>query len=382
MQLSDIRRHTPITQEYAYFQSSGFSPKMELVIEETNHWAHFQNSGGAAPGIHEKMLDGFEATRDKVAQSMNADSDEIVLGENTTIGINIVANGINWEPGDNVILSDKEHPGNRITWYSHVHRYGIELRFLEVVHDEEQMLEQFERLLDERTRVVSISHVCRRTGQRLPARALVDLAHDRGVPVLLDGPQTYGAIPVDMRALDCDFYAFSGHKYIMAPQGTGGFYVRKDRIPWIQPSWVGSHSQKDFDLVGGLTLLDEAKRFEFGTRNLADQIGFGKALDYWSEIGWEKVFSYIAGYTDRMKSSLQEVPGLTLHTPLPFEKSSGIVTFSLGGYSSAEILEHLKERKVLVAPLELDGTMIRVSTHVFNNGDDLERLVTGLQAMA
>ena len=381
MQLSDIRRLTPITQEYAYFQSSGFSPKMEPVIEETNRWAHFQNSGGAAPGIHEKMLDGFEATRDKVAQSMNADSDEIVLGENTTIGINIVANGINWEPGDNVILSDKEHPGNRITWYSHVHRYGIELRFLEVVHDEEQMLEQFERLLDERTRVVSISHVCRRTGQRLPARALVDLAHDRGVPVLLDGAQAYGAIPVDMRALDCDFYAFSGHKYIMAPQGTGGFYVRRDRIPWVQPSWIGSHSQKDFDLVGGLTLLDEAKRFEFGTRNLADQIGFGKALDYWSEIGWEYVFTYISGYTDRMKSSLQEVPGLTLHTPLPYDKSSGIVTFSLDGYSSAEILERLKERKVLVAPLELDGTMIRVSTHVFNNGDDLKRLVTGLQAM-
>ena len=287
MQLSDIRSLTPITQEYAYFQSSGFSPKMEPVIEETNRWAQFHNAGGAAPGINEKMLAGFEATRDKVAQSMNADSDEIVLGENTTIGINIVANGINWQAGDNVILSDKEHPGNRITWYSHVQRYGIELRFLEVVHDEEQMLAQFERLLDERTGVVSISHVCRRTGQRLPARALVDIAHDRGVPVLLDGAQAYGAVPVDMRELDCDFYAFSGHKYIMAPQGTGGFYVRRDRIPWIQPSWIGSHSQKDFDLVGGLTLLDEAKRFEFGTRNLADQLGFGKALDFWAEIGYE-----------------------------------------------------------------------------------------------
>lgn len=381
MQLPDIRRLTPITQEYAYFQSSGFSPKTEPVIEETNRWARFHNAGGAAPAVHEEMLKGFEATRDKVAQSMNAASDEIVLGENTTIGINIVANGINWQAGDNVILSDKEHPGNRITWYSHVHRYGIELRFLEVVHDEEQMLEQFERLLDERTRVVSISHVCRRTGQRLPARALIDLAHDRDTPVLLDGAQAYGAVPVDMRELDCDFYAFSGHKYIMAPQGTGGFFVRRDRIPWIQPSWIGSHSQKDFDLVGGLTLLDEAKRFEFGTRNLADQIGFGKALDCWAEVGWEKVFSYIAGYTDRMKSSLRDVPGLTLHTPLPYEKSSGIVTFSLEGYTSAEILERLKERKVLVAPLELDGSMIRVSTHVFNNEDDLERLVAGLEAM-
>ena len=382
MQLSDIRRLTPITQEYAYFQSSGFSPKMEPVIEETNRWARFHNAGGAAPGINEKMLDGFEATRDKVARSMNADSSEIVLGENTTIGINIVANGIDWRAGDNVILSDKEHPGNRITWYSHVRRYGIELRFLQVVHDEEQMLGQFEQLVNARTRIVSISHVCRRSGQRLPARALIDIAHDRGVPVLLDGAQAYGAIPVDMRALDCDFYAFSGHKYIMAPQGTGGFYVRQDRIAWIQPSWIGSHSQKDFDLVGGLTLLDEAKRFEFGTRNLADQIGFGKALDYWAEIGWEKVYAYIGGYTDRVKAALLTLPGLTLHTPLPYEKSSGIVTFSLDGHTSAEIQERLKQEKVLVAPLELDGTMIRVSTHAFNNQEDLERLVAGLRRMS
>ena len=382
MQLSDVRRLTPITQKYAYFQSSGFSPKMEPVIEETNRWAQFQNAGGAAPGIHEKMLEGFEATREKVAQSMNADADEIVLGENTTIGINIVANGINWQAGDNVILSDKEHPGNRITWYSHVHRYGIELRFLEVVHDEEEMLGQFERLLDKRTRVVSISHVCRRTGQRLPARALADLAHDRDIPVLLDGAQAYGAIPVDMRELDCDFYAFSGHKYIMAPQGTGGFYVRRDMIPWVQPSWIGSHSQKDFDLVGGLTLLDEAKRFEFGTRNLADQIGFGKALDYWAEIGWENVFTYIAEYTYRLKEALLEVPGLRLHTPLTYEKSSGIVTFGLEEFTSAVILEHLGKSKVLVAPLELDGSMIRVSTHVFNNEDDLKRLIAGVKGMS
>jgi len=381
MQLTDVRRLTPITQEYAYFQSSGFSPKMEPVIEETNRWARFQNAGGAAPGINEKMLEGFEATREKVARSMNAGSGEIVLGENTTIGINIVANGIDWRAGDNVILSDKEHPGNRITWYSHVKRYGIELRFLQVVHDEEQMLDQFEQLLDERTRIVSVSHVCRRTGQRLPGRAMVDSAHERGVPVLLDGAQAYGAIPVDVRALDCDFYAFSGHKYIMAPQGTGGFYVRRDRIPWIQPSWIGSHSQKDFDLVGGLTLLDEAKRFEFGTRNLADQAGWGKALDCWEEIGWEKVFAYIRNYTDRAKAALQTVPGLTLHTPLPYDRSSGIVTFSLDGFTSAEIQEHLTQQKVLVAPLELDGTMIRVSTHVFNNEEDLDRLVAGLRRL-
>ena len=381
MKLHDVRRLTPITQEYAYFQSSGFSPKMEPVIEETTRWARFHNAGAVAPGVHDKVLNAFEETREKVARSIHADADEIVLGENTTIGINIVANGIDWQPGDNVILSDKEHPGNRITWYSHVRRYGIELRFLPVVHDEEVMLDAFLPLLDARTRVVSISHVCRRTGQRLPVRPLIDMAHNRDVPVLLDGAQSYGAITVDMRALDCDFYAFSGHKYIMAPQGTGGFYVRRDRIEWLKPSWIGSHSQKDFDNEGGLTLLDEAKRFEFGTRNLADQVGFGYALDCWQEIGWSNVFAYIQEYTDRTKAALQGVPGLVLHTPLSYEKSSGIVTFSIPGHTAAEIQERLLEEKVLVSPLEKDGALIRVSTHVFNDEGDLARLVAGIESV-
>jgi selenocysteine lyase/cysteine desulfurase len=381
MKLHDVRRLTPITQEYAYFQSSGFSPKMEPVIEETARWARFHNAGAVAPGVHDKVLNAFEGTREKVARSINADTDEIVLGENTTIGINVVANGIDWQPGDNVILSDKEHPGNRITWYSHVRRYGIELRFLPVVHDEEVMLDAFLPLLDARTRVVSISHVCRRTGQRLPVRPLIDMAHNRDVPVLLDGAQSYGAITVDMRALDCDFYAFSGHKYIMAPQGTGGFYVRRDRIEWLKPSWIGSHSQKDFDNEGGLTLLDEAKRFEFGTRNLADQVGFGYALDCWQEIGWSNVFAYIQEYTDRTKAALQGVPGLVLHTPLSYEKSSGIVTFSIPGHTAAEIQERLLEEKVLVSPLEKDGALIRVSTHVFNDEGDLARLVAGIESV-
>ncbi|MEM7125331.1 MAG: aminotransferase class V-fold PLP-dependent enzyme [Chloroflexota bacterium] len=381
MNISHVRELTPVTQEYAYFQTSGFSPKMDPIIDEAVKWTRFHNAGPAAPGIHSKVLDLFEEARGKVGKAINATADEIVLGENTTIGINIVANGIDWQPGDNVILTNHEHPGNRIPWYNFITRYGVELRFVSVVHDEEQMLDEFEQLIDERTQVASISHVCRRIGQRLPVHRMIEIAHQTDVPVLLDGAQSFGAIPVDVRELNCDFYAFSGHKYIMAPQGTGGFYVRPDRIEWLKPSWIGSHSQKDFDLVGGMELLDEAKRFEFGTRNLADQIAFGKALDIWEEIGWENVFRYLADYTDRMKAALLEIPGLVLETPMPYEQSSGIVTFSLPGHGSLDIHGHLQALGVIVSPLEKDTAMIRVSTHVFNNENDLERLLDGVRQL-
>ena len=206
------------------------------------------------------------------------------------------------------------------------------------------------------------------------------LAHQHDIPVLWDGAQSYGALPIDVKALDCDFYTFSGHKYIMAPQGTGGCYIRRDRIEWVKPSWIGSHSQKDFDLVGGLTLLDEAKRFEFGTRNLADQGGFGKALDIWQEIGWDNVFAAIESYTDRMKAALVAVPGVVLETPRPYAKSAGIVTVSVPGFTSAGLYASLLEHeRILVSPLEHDTAMIRISTHVFNTDEEIDRLVSGIQ---
>lgn len=380
MNVADMRRLTPATENYAYFQTSGFSPKPEPVIEEVVRLTRFYSQGPAIPGIYTKMLEILEATRAKVAQSLNATADEIILTENTTIGINIVANGIDWQAGDNLILSTHEHPGNRIPWYNFIKRYGVQLRFLTVHEDDEQMLDELERLIDGRTRLLSLSHVSRRTGLRFPAQAITALAHRHDIPVLWDGAQSYGAIPVDVKALDCDFYTFSGHKYIMAPQGTGGCYMRRDRIEWVKPSWIGSHSQKDFDLVGGLTLLDEAKRFEFGTRNLADQGGFGKALDLWQAIGWDNVFAAIEAYTDRMKAALLAIPGIVLETPLPYAKAAGIVTISVPGFTSAGLYASLLEHeRILVSPLEHDTSMIRISTHVFNTDEEIDRLVSGIQ---
>ncbi|MFZ4656737.1 MAG: aminotransferase class V-fold PLP-dependent enzyme [Caldilineaceae bacterium] len=380
MNVTDIRRLTPAIENYAYFQTSGFSPKPEPVIDEVVRLTRFYSQGPALPGVYNKLQEVLEATRAKVAQSLNATADEIVLGENATIGINIVANGIAWQPGDNLILTTHEHPGNRIPWYNLIKRYGVQLRFLHVYEDDERMLDELEKLIDSRTRLLSLSHVSRRTGVRFPAQAITALAQRHGIPVLWDGAQSYGAIPVDVKALDCDFYTFSGHKYIMAPQGTGGCYIRRDRIEWVKPSWIGSHSQKDFDLVGGLTLLDEAKRFEFGTRNLADQGGFGKALDLWQEIGWGNVFAAIAAYTDRMKAALIAIPGVILETPLPYAKSAGIVTISVPGFTSAGLYASLLDHeRILVSPLEHDTSMIRISTHVFNTDEEIDRLVNGIR---
>ncbi len=380
MELSDVRRLTPAVQNIAYFCTSDFSPKPDVVVDEVARWLEFQNQGPALPHVAAKMNELFEKTRAKVAEAFHADSTEIVLGENTTVGINVVANGFDWEAGDNIVLSNEEHPGNLIPWYNIARRHGVELRFAHVAEDYAQFLEEFGSLLDERTRVVSISHISRYTGLRFPVREIIELAHGQDVPVLLDGAQALGSIPVDVRDLDCDFYAFSGHKYIMAPQGTGGLYVRRDRVDWLKPSWIGSHSEREFDMQGNYELWDEAKRFEFGTRNLADQTGLTKALEMWESIGWNKIFNYIREYSDRLKAALAAVPGMVLSTPREFEKSSGIVTFEIPGQEAASISSGLLEvEKILVSPVDYTSERIRVSTHVFNTEEETDRLVAGLK---
>ncbi len=377
---SEVQSMLPDLDGFAYFQTSGFSPKLTPIIDEVIRSLRIQSRGPALPFVARKLQQQMQETRSKVADTINATPVEIVLTENTTIGINIVANGIDWKPGDNVLLSTHEHPGNRLTWYNLTGRYDVELRFAPLYNDHSRTLEEMDRLIDDRTRLVSVSHVSRRTGLRLPGRAICDLAHAKDTPVLYDGAQSFGAIPIDVRDLDCDFYSFCGHKYTMAPQGTGGLYIRKDRIEWLKPSWIGSHSQKSFDQDGNMDLLDEARRFEFATRSVPDQAGFGKALDIWAGFGWDKVFAGIAAYTDRMKSALSEIPDLVLETPLAYDDSSGIVTFHVPGLEAGSLAESLQQQeKVLVSPLEFAAESTRVSTHVFNSDEDLERLTSGIR---
>jgi len=382
MDIEAIRNLTPSLADCAYFQTGGFAPKPTPVIDEVIHWLRVGSRGPAISEVAQALQAALEEARSAVARTLGAHADEVMLNENTTVGINIVANGIDWRPGDNVILSDHEHPGNRIPWYNIGTRCGVELRFLRINNDPAELLAQFEALLDGRTRIASLSHVSRRTGVRLPATELGEIAHRHAVPVLLDGAQAFGAIPVDVHALGCDFYTCSGHKYIMGPQGTGAFYVRRDMLEWLKPSWIGSHSQETMDFDGHMTLKASARRFEFATRNIADQAGFRKAVEQWEAVGWENVFRAIASYTTEMKRRLSELPGLEIITPLPYERSAGIVTFRIPGVPSSTICSKLWEHeRVLVAPLDRDDEMVRVSTHAFNTTQECDRLVAGLRRL-
>ena len=338
---------------------------------------YFHNQGPAIGWIHQAMEDMIEETRRTVAEHLGAEPEEIMLNENATIGINIVAYGIEWKAGDNIILSDQEHPGNRVVWFQLRKRYGIEIRIVQLCNDYDTLLARLKALIDRRTRLISISHVSRETGLRLPATELSRIAHTYGVPILFDGAQAFGAIPVNLHQIGCDFYTCSGHKYIMGPQGTGAFFVKRDRLEWLQPSWLGSHSEKVLDKAGHVELKDSAKRFEFSTHNLADVAGFRYALEMWDRIGWTNVYKYLEAYTTWLKQELVKIPSLRLLTPMEYEHSAGIISFEIPNYNASCVVRSLYEaERVLVAAI--NDQIVRASVHVFNTEEDGRRLLAGL----
>ena len=347
--------------------------------------------GMGRPEVSEQLYfsgSQMELARAAVAAALGADADEIMLNEAAGVGINVVANGIDWAPGDAVIITDHEHPSNLVPWWALAQRRGIEV---ERVADElpgsaddprpnpdAAILAGLERVLASRgprARLLSFSHVSRRTGARLPAREMTALAHKHGCRVLIDGAQAFGAIPVDVKALGCDYYTVNGHKYCMGPTGTGAVYIAHDKLDTVLPSWVGCHGEVPGteEALDGFELLPSARRFEFGSRNISDHAGWRAALEVWHGVGWPRVFDAIAELTGYVKARLQTIEGLTVSTPAAYEASSTIVAFAIEGLAGEEIVRRCQERGVLIAASE--GRAARLSAHVYNTAAEVDRLV-------
>ena len=232
-------------------------------------------------------------------------------------------------------------------------------------------------------RIVSLSHVSRRSGRVIPAPSLSRLCAQAGVPLLLDGAQAFGAIPVDVAALGCDFYVLSGHKYILGPQATGALYVRHDRLDWLRPSWLGSRSQQTMDQHGGLVLQPSARRFEFGTRNIGDIAGFRRALHMIDAIGWPAWFAAIAERVATTIAALAPLPGVVIETPMLAEQRGGMVCLRVAGLTGSEVYHALLERAhILVSPFEPGTATVRVSLHGFTTDHEIERLASAIAALS
>jgi cysteine desulfurase / selenocysteine lyase len=352
-----VRRDFPVLAEHVHgglplvwLDNAATTQKPSAVMSRLDYFYSHENSNvhRAAHEMAARATDAYEEARDKVARFLHASSsDEIVFVRGATEAINLVAQAWgrqNVRAGDEIVITWLEHHANIVPWQQLCQETGATLRVVPVDGSGQVMLDEYEKLLGPSTRLVAFSHVSNALGTVTPAREMVEMAHRYGARVLVDGAQAVSHMPVDVQDLDCDWYAFSGHK-VFGPTGIGVLYGKADLLNTMPP-WQGGGNMIR-DVTFEKTEYQPAPlRFEAGTGNIADAVGLGAAIDYLQRIGIENVSRYEHDLLAYATDQLLTVPGLHLIGTAPGKTS--VLSFVLDGFDAEDIGKALDEKGIAV----------------------------------
>ena len=354
-----------------YLQTGSLGPTPRPVRQRVIDWWTEMELNPAAYGYgpHEIAMEGVRA---KAAALLNCKTEELVLTNCTTEGMNWVASGLSLSAGDRVLTTDQEHPGGRSCWDHVARRQGVAIDIVVIPpgeNDAQAIVDRFARMITPRTRILSFSHLLSSTGLRMPVRDLSALARSRGCLAVVDGAQAVGGIAVDVKALGCHAYATSGHKWLLAPKGTGLLYLSEEIGRAIDP----------IALEGGRAAYSNSS----GVCSIPSVLGLGAAIDYLSKIGLARVERHNLELRNRLVEALKAVPKIRVVSAAPGPLASPLLTFALpteiksGALHQALLDRHKIEVKVVPANW-LNGN--RISTHLFNTEREVDALVAALTA--
>jgi SufS family cysteine desulfurase len=373
-----------------YLDNAATTHKPQAVIDATSHFYGRDNANihRAAHALSERATAAFEAGREKVRRFLGAGSkEEVIFVRGTTEGINLVAQTYgrqNIGKGDEIILSGLEHHANIVPWQLLAEQVGAVLRVIPVNDDGELIIEEYVRLFGPKTKFVSVVHVSNALGTVNPVEQIVAIAHGYGVPVLIDGAQSTPHLPVNVVALDADFYVFSGHK-VFGPTGIGALYGKAKHLEKMPPYQGGGHMIEDVRFEK--TVYRHApEKFEAGTPDIAGVVGLGAAIDYITELGIPAIAAYEHELLEYATHALGRVPGLRF-IGTAREKAS-VLSFVIPGVPNDRIARHLDKRGIAVRaghhcalPTQrrfgLEST-VRPSLAFYNNRADVDALVDAL----
>jgi len=380
--IEEIRAQIPATKESVYFQTGGDAPSTIGTMEKVKTVLDRQNKGPADPRVG-KMLEQIEPDlRAHIAHALGARTDEVALTHSTTEGIDIAIWSVDWKEGDEVIISNQEHPANVVPWYNLRNRFGIAIREINL-DTGTGLISEVRSKLTLRTKMVSLSHVTRNNGRRLRAEESADLAgllQKNRIRYHLDGAQGPGNVPVDFHTLGCDYYSLCGHKWLLGPKGTGACLIRKDILEETAITWIGSHSHSTMTYDGRVEWKPDASRFEFGTRALADFAGFDHALLEMERIGFERVFRRIEALVDMAVERALQSKKYRIASPVDKHDRSGVFVLRLPeGCDGTIVYDKLWENHgILTSPVRVESDL-RISIHFFNTEDEIEALFKALE---
>lgn len=398
--LEQIRADFPILSEkvngnpLVWLDNGATTQRPRAVIDRLTYYYEHENSN-VHRGAHElaaRSTDAYENARQTVADFLGAGSkDEIVFVRGTTEGINLVAHAYVKQylnPGDEIILTILEHHANIVPWQLVAQETGAVLKVAPVDDSGQIIISEYEKLFTKRTRFVSAAQVSNVLGTVTPIAEMIAIAHRHGVRILVDGAQSVAHIPVNVRALDADFFVFSGHK-IFAPTGIGAVYGKKELLEAAKPYHGGGNMIKDVTFER--TIYNPApNKFEAGTGSIADAVGLGAALEYLTAIGMPDIDRYEHELLQYAMKEMKRIPGL--HLVGNAANKASVLSFVLDGVSNEAVGEQLNNRGIAVRTghhcaqpvlrrFGLEGT-VRPTLALYNSPEDIDALVKGIRSLA
>lgn len=396
LDIQKIRAEFPILSQkvngkpLVYFDNGATSQKPQIVIDaEVKYYQEI--NANIHRGVHtlsQLATDAYEISRGKVQQHINAKfAHEVLFTSGTTHGINLVTNGFAsiLKPGDEVIVSSLEHHSNIVPWQMLCEKTGATLKVIPMNEDGELIMEAFDALLSEKTKVVTVNHISNALGIINPIKYIIDKAHAVGAAVLIDGAQAVPHLKPDVQELDCDFYAFSGHK-MCGPTGTGILYGKEEWLNKLPPYQGGGEMIKEVTFEK-TTYADLPHKFEAGTPNIAGGIVLGTAIDYLNNIGFENIQQYENELLDHATKRLLEIEGLRIYGT--GKNKASVVSFNIDGihpYDVGSIIDKLgiavRTGHHCAQPIMnffcIPGT-IRASFSFYNTKEEIDTMVEAVK---
>jgi len=397
LDVESVRRDFPILKKgvvYLDSAASSLTPE-QVVLKEMEFYREYR--ANVERGVHrfsQRASEEYEGAHEIVAGFIGAPSAEnVAMLRNTTEGLNLVANSLDWRRGDKIVTTVLEHHSNFITWLRVGRRHGCRVEVVRSDPEGKFDMADFERAIDDSTKLVAVTRVSNVLGCIVPVKKVAELAHERGALVVEDGAQGVPHLPTDVSDTGVDFLAFSGHK-MLGPTGSGGLYIAEDVLYSTEPLSIGGGTISDVS-IDSYELAVPPLRFEAGTPAIAQVIGLGEACRYLERVGMDEVARWDAGLAERLSDGLREIEGVEVYGPSDPRDRVGIVSFNVGGMSPHDVALSLDEEHAIAVrsghhcalPLmkELfrlpEGT-VRASTYVYNTVDEIELLLGAVEDLA
>lgn len=398
MNAYEIRKLFPILNQevngnpLVYLDSAATSQKPVQVIETLEKYYREYNSN-VHRGVHTlgtRATDGYEGAREKVRKFINASSiEEVIFTRGTTTSLNTVAASYgraNLSEGDEIVISYMEHHSNIIPWQQVAKQTGATLKYLPLQEDGTISLEDARKTITSNTKIVSIMHVSNVLGVINPVKELAQIAHENGAIMVVDGAQGAPHIKIDVKDLDCDFYAFSGHK-MCGPTGIGVLYGKKELLENMEPIEFGGEMIDFVDLYDS-TWKELPWKFEGGTPIIAGAIGLGAAIDFLEEVGLQNIEAHEHNLAAYALEKMSTIEGITIYGPKDPSKRAGVITFNIEDVHPHDVATVLDAEGIAVRAghhcaqplmrwLKASATA-RASFYLYNTEKDIDRLVEGL----